>query len=135
MTMPHERLNPDSLYRGSRGYYSQIVVARGTTQWHFAGMVPLDTERNVIGIGDMRVQCQQVMHNLELALRAVGATAAHVVRVVIYTTDMERMLVEGRPIIYAFFGDAPPASSLIGVSRLADERYLVEVEATAVSYD
>jgi enamine deaminase RidA (YjgF/YER057c/UK114 family) len=131
--MPHERLNPDTLYRGSRGYYSQIVVSEGTTQWHFAGMVPLDVQRNVVGIGDMRAQCEQVMRNLQLALDAVGATPGHVVRVRIYTTDMDRLLEQGRPIIYGFFGDAPPASTLLGVTRLADPMYLVEVEATAVS--
>jgi enamine deaminase RidA (YjgF/YER057c/UK114 family) len=36
-------------------------------------------------------------------------------------------------VVYGFFGDSPPASTLIGVQRLADARYLVEVEATAVS--
>ena len=130
----HERLNPDTLYRGSRGYYSQIVTSHGTTQWHFAGMIALDTDRQVIGEGDMRAQSEQVMRNLGLALEAVGATPAHVVRVNIYTTDMDRFLEEGRPAVYGFFGDSPPASTLIGVSRLADARYLVEVEATAVSF-
>jgi enamine deaminase RidA (YjgF/YER057c/UK114 family) len=98
-------------------------------------MISLDTERNVIGEGDMRMQCQQVMRNLALALEAVDARPENVVRVTIYTTDMDRFLEEGRPIVYGFFGDAGPASTLIGVARLADPKYLVEVQATAVSFD
>jgi enamine deaminase RidA (YjgF/YER057c/UK114 family) len=133
--MTHERLNPETLYRGSRGYYSQIVTSRGTTQWHIAGMVPLEVGRAVIGDGDMRAQSAQVMRNLGLALEALGITPAHVVRVHIFTTDMDLFLEEGRPIVYSFFGDTPPASTLVGVTRLADAKYLVEVEATAVSFD
>jgi enamine deaminase RidA (YjgF/YER057c/UK114 family) len=131
--MPHQRLNPDTLYRGSRSYYSQIVESTGTRQWHIAGMVPLTPERVVVGEDDMAAQAGQVMHNIGLALAAVGATPAHVVRITIYTTDMERFLAVGRPLVYAFFGDTPPASTLLGVARLADSKYLVEVEATAVS--
>ena len=130
--MPHRRINPETLYRGSRNYYSQIVESTGTRQWHIAGMVPLDRERVLVGDDDVAAQTGQVIHNLGLALAAVGATPAHVVRVNIFTTDMERFLSEGRPIVYGFFGDSPPASTLVGVSRLADARYLVEVEATAV---
>ena len=131
--MPHQRLNPDTLYRGSRSYYSQIVESTGSRQWHIAGMVPLTAEREVVGENDMAAQAGQVMHNIGLALQAVGATPAHVVRIHIYTTDMERFLSEGRPLVYGFFGDSPPASTLLGVSRLADSKYLVEVEVTAVS--
>jgi len=32
----------------------------------------------------------------------------------------------------SFFGGKPPVSTLVGVARLADPRYLVEIEATAV---
>jgi enamine deaminase RidA (YjgF/YER057c/UK114 family) len=131
--MPHVRLNPETLYRGSRSYYSQIVESTGTRQWHIAGMVPLTKNRELVGDGDMAAQAACVMDNLRLALEAVNATPAHVVRVNIYTTDMEVFLSEGRPVVYGFFGDHPPASTLIGVQRLADARYLVEVEATAVT--
>lgn len=131
--MPHTRINPETLYRGSRSYYSQIVESTGTRQWHIAGMVPLTRDREVVGENDIAAQSRQVMENLRLALEAVGATPAHVVRINIYTTDMERFLAEGRPPVYAFFGDTPPASTLIGVQRLADAKYLVEVEATAVA--
>jgi 2-iminobutanoate/2-iminopropanoate deaminase len=130
--MPHQRHNPDTLYRGSRSYYSQIVESTGTRQWHIAGMVPLTADRQVVGEHDMAAQARQVMRNIGLALQAVGATPAHVVRINIYTTDMERFLAEGRPLVYAFFGDSPPASTLLGVNRLADSKYLVEVEVTAI---
>jgi enamine deaminase RidA (YjgF/YER057c/UK114 family) len=56
-----------------------------------------------------------------------------VVRINIYTTDMKRYMAEGRDYVWKFFDGTPPASTLIGVAALADDHYLVEVEATAVS--
>jgi enamine deaminase RidA (YjgF/YER057c/UK114 family) len=131
--MPHQRLNPDNLYRAAGDVYSQIVVSAPGTQWHIAGMVPLDRNRGLVGENDMAGQVAQVMHNVKLALDAVGATPSHIVRLHIYTTDMDRFMAEGREPLYRFFSDAPPASTLLGVSRLADARYLVEVEVTAVA--
>ena len=131
--MPHQRINPDKLYRAAGDVYSQIVVSAPGTQWHIAGMVPLDRDRVLVGENDMAGQVAQVMHNVQLALDEVGATAAHIVRLQIYTTDMDRFMAEGREPLYRFFRDAPPASTLLGVSRLADARYLVEVEVTAVA--
>ncbi|MDB5758514.1 MAG: yjgF [Burkholderia sp.] len=131
--MPHQRLNPDNLYRAAGDVYSQIVVSAPGTQWHIAGMVPLDRNRGLVGENDMAGQVAQVMRNVKLALDAVGATPSHIVRLHIYTTDMDRFMAEGREPLYRFFSDAPPASTLLGVSRLADVRYLVEVEVTAVA--
>ena len=131
--MPHQRINPDTLYRAAGNVYSQIVVSSPGTQWHIAGMVPLDPNRELVGENDMARQVEQVMLNVQLALDAVGATPAHIVRLHIYTTDMDRFMAEGRDPLYRYFGDAPPASTLLGVVRLADARYLVEVEVTAVA--
>lgn len=131
--MPHQRLNPDTLYRAAGNVYSQIVVSSPGKQWHIAGMVPLDTKRVLVGESDMAAQVVQVMKNIQLALDAVGATPADIVRIQVYTTDMERFLAEGRELLYDFFRTAPPASTLLGVTRLADPRYLVEVEVTAIA--
>jgi enamine deaminase RidA (YjgF/YER057c/UK114 family) len=108
--MPHQRLNPDNLYRAAGDVYSQIVVSAPGTQWHIAGMVPLDRNRGLVGENDMAGQVAQVMHNVQLALDAVGATPAHIVRLHIYTTDMDRFMAEGREPLYRFSAmRRPPA--------------------------
>lgn len=129
---PHERLNPFGMYQPNRGGYSQIVVSDSPRQWHLAGMVARDAEGNVVGEGDMRAQAESVMDNVRRALEAVGATPDHVVRINIYTTDMDRFRSEAGAIVFGFFGNRRPASTLAGVTRLADPRFLVEVEVTAV---
>ncbi len=57
-------------------------------------------------------------------------TPAHVILVNIFTTDTDRFPRGGLTKRVQ-----PPASTLVGVIRLADAKYLVEVEATAVSFD
>ena len=129
---PHERLNPFGMYQPNRGGYSQIVISDSSRQWHLAGMVPLDAEGQLVGEGDIGAQAECVMDNIRRGLAAVGATPDHVVRINIYTTEMDRFRAEAGAIVFGFFGSRRPASTLAGVTRLADPRYLVEVEVTAI---
>ncbi|MEJ7770596.1 MAG: Rid family hydrolase [Geodermatophilaceae bacterium] len=75
------------------------------------------------------------MRNLQLALSAAGATIEDVVKstfyVVDYNPDVLGALGEASA---AVFGEESPvfAVTLLGVAALADPRYLVEIEATAV---
>jgi 2-iminobutanoate/2-iminopropanoate deaminase len=129
---PHERLNPITVYPPSRNAYSQIVTTTGARQWHISGLVALRPDGSLAGEDDMAAQAEQVVENLRRALEAVGATPAHVVRINVYTTQMDRFRQDAGRIIYGFFGNIRPASTLAGVTALADPRFLVEVEATAV---
>ncbi len=130
---PHERFNPLGMYQPNRGAYSQVVTSTGATQWHFSGMVALDTNGNLVGNNDMQAQAECVMENVRQALAAVGAAPAHVVRINLYTTDMDRFRAEAGSVVFGFFGNTRPASTLAGVTQLADPSYLLEVEITAVA--
>lgn len=66
-------------------------------------------------------------------MRPQGASPSDVVRINIFTLDVDRYLMEGHQEVVAFFGDDLPVSTLVGVTRLADPRYLVEIQATAVA--
>lgn len=132
-TDPHERFNPFGMYQPNRGGYSQVVTSTGATQVHLAGQVSLDAEGQLVGAGDMRAQAKCVMDNVQRGLTAVGMKPAHVVRINTYTTDMDRFRAEAGAVVFGFFGNTRPASTLAAVTRLADPRYLLEVEATAVA--
>ncbi len=130
--MTLERINPTAIYEPFNNFYTQVIRSTGTTQVHVAGMVALDKSRELVGEGDMYAQVTATMANIGLALEAAGATAADVARINIYTIDVERYLREGHSGVMSFFEGALPVSTLIGVTRLADPRYLVEIEVTAV---
>lgn len=130
--MAIERLNPEDVYQPYRDCYTQVIRATGTTQVHVAGTVSLAPGRELVGEGDMATQVRQTMHNIDKSLRAAGAKLSEVVRVNIFTLDVDRYLMEGHAELMKAFDGALPTSTLVGVTRLADPRYLVEIQATAI---
>jgi len=130
--MSLERLNPEEIYPPFNNRYTQVVISTGSRQIHLAGVIALDTEMNLIGEGDMKTQTRVVMENIGKALSAAGSSPADVVRINTFTTDVDRFRSEGHSEVLDFFGSTLPASTLVGVTRLADPGYLVEIEVTAV---
>lgn len=80
--------------------------------------------------GDAAAQTTQAIANVATALQALGAGLADVVRTRMFVTDMTRWEEYGRA-HGAAFGEARPATSMIGIAALVDPRMLVEVEAVA----
>lgn len=127
-----ERLNPDGLPSGMG--YCQVTVARGTRIVHVSGQVGIDAEGELVG-PDHRSQIERAMRNLELALAAAGATIEDVVKSTFYVVDYSPDVLPalGEASAEVFGSEAPDfAVTLIGVVTLADPRYKIEIEATAV---
>jgi enamine deaminase RidA (YjgF/YER057c/UK114 family) len=130
--MPLEHFNPENVYQPYENVYTQVIRSTGGVQIHVAGTVPFSPGRIFVGEGDMATQVKQIFKNLRLSLEAAGATIADVVRITIYTTNVDLYLEVGTPLAKEFWGSKPPVSTLVGTPRLADPRYLVEIEATAI---
>lgn len=114
--------------------YTHVVGARGAETLYISGQVAIDESGKTVGVGDLAAQTQQVMQNLQTALRAAGATFADVVKITTYVVGYTP---EQRAIIAGVRGtflpkDNPPASTLVGVSALAAADWLIEIEAVAV---
>ena len=80
---------------------------------------------------DVVEQFEIAIANLDACLKAVGATAEHVVKVVVYLTDVADR-VKINPVRQRYFGTHRPASTLVEVSALVMPRLKVEIEAQAV---
>lgn len=75
-------------------------------------------------------QFQVAMQSVDDCLRQCGASAANVVKVTIFMTNIsERPLIN--PLRIEYFGEHRPASTLVEVSALVDPRLKVEIEAVA----
>ena len=129
--MALERLNPEGMYKPNKNIYSQVVKSTGTTMVHVAGTVPFDEDANVVGIDDMKVQVLKVLDNIRTSLHAAGATPADVVRINVYTLDVDDYVAHGAPEVIAFFGNNKPTSTTVQVPRLVHPEWIVEIEATA----
>ena len=99
-----------------------------------AGQTSLDADAEVMHVGDMAGQITQSLNNVETVLRAAGFNLSDVMRLNYYTTDVDRFL-ESFEVVVKRLGEAGcrPASTLLGVARLAFPDLLIEIEATAVA--
>ena len=123
-----QRINPPGLSAPTT--YAHIVRAGKTL--YIAGQVGADAAGKVVGPG-MAEQLEQVLKNLQIALKSQGADFSHVAKITIYTTDVEAFRAPDAAAVRArYFGATVPASTLVGVTRLASPDYKVEIEATAV---
>jgi 2-iminobutanoate/2-iminopropanoate deaminase len=92
-----------------------------------SGVAPLDRAGKLVG-DDAPAQTRQIFENMKLILDAAGASFRDVLRVTVYLTDVnDRKAIN--PVRREYFGDARPASTLIGVSALAIPGMKVEIEA------
>jgi reactive intermediate/imine deaminase len=124
-----ERMNPQGLSTPTG--YSHIVSARGGRTVYIAGQVALDAQGRIVGAGDLAAQTRQVFANLDVALKAAGATFANVVKTNYYMRDASQVAVV-REIRSKFFTKELPASTLVEVPRLANPDFLIEIEVIAV---
>lgn len=114
--------------------FNQGEVVTGTTRTLYcAGQSSVDEQGSVQHKGDMAAQISLAMDNLEAVLREAGMSLTNVVRLNIYTIDVD-LLFEHFGVLAARTGAAgvAPPGTLLGVARLAYPELLVELEATAV---
>ncbi|MCI0348549.1 MAG: RidA family protein [Acidobacteriales bacterium] len=124
-------INPPGLST-PRGY-SHVAEVRSGRLAFIAGQVALDAKGNIVGVNDFRAQANQVFENLRIALRSVGADFGGVIKINTYILDMGQLPVL-REVRDKYFADVPhrPASTLVQVQKLAQDQFLIEIEAVAV---
>jgi enamine deaminase RidA (YjgF/YER057c/UK114 family) len=125
--------NPDGLSRPA-GTYTHVAHAKTQEVVFIAGQVPTDATGATVGKGDFEAQCAQVYANIHTALRSVGADWKNVVQFTSYLVRPQDAAAfrayRGREFPKMFPNGAPPNTLLI-ISRLADENYLLEVQTVA----
>ncbi|MEU9629384.1 RidA family protein [Streptomyces luteogriseus] len=84
--------------------------------------------------GDMAAQLALGVDNLEAVLAEAGMSLANLVRLSVYTTDVD-LLFPHYGVLTSRLGAAgvAPATTMLGVTRLAVPGQLVELEGTAVA--
>ena len=127
-----EFLDPDGLTRNPA--FSNVAVVSGSVRTiYIGGQDAVDAAGNIVGVGDLAAQTEQVLRNLQTALAAADARPEHVVKWNVF-------LVEGQDFAtgYAAFqrvwGDQPhpPVITAAVVKGLARPEFLVEMDAIAV---
>ena len=126
--MPRKIIQPKGLW-DPRPRFAQVV--QSGKQVYIAGQTSVDEKGNPVGKGDIEIQARQIFLNLKKCLEAVDADFGHVVKLNIYSTDLDaHREVVGR-LRQEYFRE-PVASTTVQVSRLVHPEWLLEIEAIAV---
>ena len=122
-TYPEQNLNNDLC--------QAVVTEGGKTVW-MRGQCPqnLDDGSNIASM-DPAEQTHKVMKNIKQLIEETGGTMNHLVKIVVYITD-----IKNREAIYQVIGEYTkgvyPVSTGLVVERLARPEWLDEIDATAV---
>lgn len=108
------------------GPYSQALI-HGNILFS-SGQIPINPENGQIVEGDIRIQAEQVMKNIEAILQAAGSRFEHVIKTTCFLKDMNDFADFNE--VYARYFTSKPARSCVEVARLPKD-VLCEVEVIA----
>ncbi len=113
------------------GPYAQAVIASAGKLVFCSGQIPIDPKTGeMVGAGDVRLQCERVMENLGAVLSAAGASFATVVKATIFLADLQDFGAVNE--IYGrYVGATPPARATVQAAGLP-KGALVEIDAIAI---
>ncbi len=95
---------------------------------HISGITARLPDGSINGPADMRKQAEQIVQNIKDVCDAAGASIGSIVRLTIYTTDLDAFQ-EARDAIQELYVSRP-AATLVEISRLASPDMVLEIEPT-----
>ena len=133
MTTGRTAVNPWT-WSEPMGYDQGVVVTGQGRTLYCAGQTAMSPDGEPQHAGDMAAQLSLALDNLEAVLSAADMTLANLVRLNLYTTDVDQLM-EHLGVLGSRLGAAgvAPPSTLLGVARLAIPPLMVELEGTAVA--
>lgn len=126
---------PTELFDSRKFGFAQVAVTSSPfgQMVHISGQVAWDSNGNIVGTGDIGRQLEKSLENLSVALASVGARLDDVgsLRIYIRQTHLHQGDAISRA-LKAAFGDNPPCTTWIGVTSLARDEFLIEIEPSIV---
>ncbi|GLW11402.1 enamine deaminase RidA [Microtetraspora sp. NBRC 13810] len=116
------------------GYNQGEIVSEHTRTLYCAGQTAMSDDGKPQHADDMAAQLALSLDNLEAVLGEAGMSLANLVRLNVYTTDVDRLF-EHYGVLASRLGAAgvAPSTTMLGVTRLAIPDLMVELEGTAVA--
>jgi enamine deaminase RidA (YjgF/YER057c/UK114 family) len=132
MTMERTPIDPWT-WSLELGYHQGEVVSGHTRTLYCSGQAAMSADGAPEHAGDMAGQLALSLDNLEAVLAAAGMSLGDLVRLNVYTTDVDALF-RNYGALAARLGAArvAPTTTMLGVTRLALPGLMVELEGTAV---
>ena len=116
------------------GFNQGEVVTGQTRTLYCSGQTAMSEDGQPLHDGDMASQLALSLTNLEAVLTGAGMSLPDLVRLNVYTTDVD-LLLQNYGVLASRLGTAgvAPTTTMLGVTRLAVPGQLVELEGIAVA--
>lgn len=133
VTLERTAINPVT-WSVEMGFNQGELVSGQTRTLYCSGQTAMGDDGTPRHDGDMAAQLALSLDNLEAVLGKAGMSLASLVRLNVYTTDVD-LLFQHYGVLAARLGaaGAAPATTMLGVTRLAIPTLMVELEGTAVA--
>ncbi len=133
MTVKRTSVNPVT-WSLQMGFNQGEVVEGATRTLYISGQTAMTPEGAPAHDGDMAGQLGVAVDNLEAVLAEAAMTLSHLVRLNVYTTDVDALF-PYYGVLAGRLGAAgvSPTTTMLEVTRLAIPGQLVELEGTAVA--
>ena len=120
---------PEEIVAEIQPMFSADAIRHGDLLF-VSGCVPMDTEGTLVGEGDLEAQTRKVMENMATVLEEGGTDFPNVLKTTVYMTDITRRKVADA-VRREYFGQRPPASTILEVTALTAPGIEIEIEAVA----
>lgn len=131
--MERKAINPVT-WSQEMGFNQGEVVSGETRTLYISGQTAMSREGKPEHADDIAAQLSLAVDNLEAVLTEAGMSLANLVRLNVYTTDVDALFPH-YGVLAGRLGAAgiAPTTTMLGVTRLAIPGQLVELEGTAVA--
>ena len=115
--------------------FSQAIEITGAQRILYrSGQTSVDADGKVLYPGDLGAQFVAALDNLETVLKSAGLSLQNIVRLNVYTTDVDGVVERWNSVLGRVHeAGGRYAGTLLSIARLALPELLVELEATAVA--
>ncbi len=131
--MERRAINPVTWSAGM-GFNQGEIISGSTRTLYCSGQTAMSRDGIPRYEGDMAAQVGLSLDNMEAVLREADMVLGDLVRLNVYTTDVD-LLLRHYGVLAARLGTArvAPTTTMLGVTRLAIPGQMVELEGTAVA--
>ena len=129
--LARETLAEEGNFAGPVAFSNGVKVSGGDLLF-ISGQLAFDANAQLVGKGDMGAQTRQVLKNIGAVLEQAGGSFADIVRVTVFTRDINRFREIHDARLEFFDPGHLPASTMVEISKFVHEDALIGIEAIAV---
>ncbi|MCD2106868.1 RidA family protein [Rhodococcus erythropolis] len=131
--MERTAVNPVT-WSAEMGFNQGEIVSGQTRTLFISGQTSMSEDGRPRNEGDMAAQVALSLDNMEAVLAEAGMSLANLVRLNVYTTDVDALFTHyGMLASRLTAAGVAPTTTMLGVVRLAIPGQMVELEGTAVA--